>query len=507
MGKSEMIYHFNNVSLDTNLYQVNNADSPVDVEPKVFDLLVYLIEHRGRVVPREELLNSVWQGRVVSDTALSACLKAARKAIGDSGRRQNVIKTLHARGYQFVAPVSQSGQADAVRSHPSRRGVKPSIRIGAFRCLQEDEEAQTLAEELHDQILLRLSHRTGIRVMEAPAAQEESQRSSSDYVLSGRIRRIASEYRVNLSTVWSATEETVWAEGFTGDAPDLLAFAEEITNTVDAALRVELNAYDARRLADRDESQLNAAELLTKAAEYTYKVSIDDLRHGLALIDRALAIDPDDAMALAMRVGGGVMLACTVPDDMHDEDDAALSGMAHRSIELNPRSDYAFVARGSLRLLRLNNAHGALEDANRCLDMSPSYVDGLELMGSTLICLEQCDKAIEVLERAVALSKNDPFHAYILERLATARFLSGNLEGALADIDSALQLHSGVWTYHRLKAAILARQGREAAARESVGRVESLIGSPHILAVELPLPPAYKQLLESAAPVRTESKK
>ena len=72
-----MIYHFNKISLDTDRYQIRSVEGPVAIEPRVFDLLIYLIENRDRVVTREELLSSVWKGRVVSDTALSACLKAA----------------------------------------------------------------------------------------------------------------------------------------------------------------------------------------------------------------------------------------------------------------------------------------------------------------------------------------------------------------------------------------------------------------------------------------------
>lgn len=500
-----MIYHFNKISLDTDLYKVHDTKGPVAIEPRVFDLLVYLVQHRDRVVTRDELLTSVWQQRVVSDTALSACLKAARKAVGDSGRVQSVIRTVHGRGYQFVASVSEAAQPDTAEVPKMVKENKPSMLIDAFQCLPEDEENTTFAEELRDQLLLRFSSRTGIRVIEASNNYDASLPGLPDYLLSGRIRRMASKYRVSLSMIWRTTNETVWAEGFTGDVAKPLIFSEEVTDTVDSALRLQLNAYDARRLADRDELQLDTSELLTKAAEYSYKASIGDLRHALALIDRALTISPNDAMALAMRAQGGVELAATVPDELHEEDDHTLSQMADRAIELNHQSDYAFYGRGSLKLLRLNDIQGALEDAKHCLDLSPAYVDGLELMGSSLICLEQADQAIDPLKRAVMLSKDSPYHAYYLERLALARFLSGDLNGALTDVDSALQLHSGAWTFHRLKSAILTRQGKEISAKESLERALQLINTPHKMVIELPLPPSYRQALENAATLSTET--
>ncbi len=98
-----MIYRFNQCTLDTERYQLSLRDKPVSVEPLVFDLLVYLVENRERVVSREELLDNLWEGKVVTDSALGARLKDVRKAVQDSGSKQAVIKTLHSRGYQFIA--------------------------------------------------------------------------------------------------------------------------------------------------------------------------------------------------------------------------------------------------------------------------------------------------------------------------------------------------------------------------------------------------------------------
>ena len=102
-----MIYRFNECTLDTERFQLGLRDGPVSVEPLVFDLLVYLVKNRDRVVTREELLDKLWQGKVVTDSALGARLKDARKAVGDSGTRQEVIKTFHGRGYQFIAEASE----------------------------------------------------------------------------------------------------------------------------------------------------------------------------------------------------------------------------------------------------------------------------------------------------------------------------------------------------------------------------------------------------------------
>src|SRR5690349_9784535 len=102
-----MKYRIAEILIDTARFRISSGDSPVAVEPKVFDLLVYLLAHRDRVVTREELFKEVWDGREVSDATLSNHVKSARKVLGDSGELQSTIQTIRGRGYQFIAPVTE----------------------------------------------------------------------------------------------------------------------------------------------------------------------------------------------------------------------------------------------------------------------------------------------------------------------------------------------------------------------------------------------------------------
>src|SRR5262249_35044581 len=100
-------YRFAGFELDARLYQLRYADQPVSIEPKVFDVLIYLLHHRNRVVSKDELLEKLWPGQVVSETALTRCIMAARKAVHDDGTKQAIIETHHGRGYRFVAAVTE----------------------------------------------------------------------------------------------------------------------------------------------------------------------------------------------------------------------------------------------------------------------------------------------------------------------------------------------------------------------------------------------------------------
>jgi DNA-binding winged helix-turn-helix (wHTH) protein/tetratricopeptide (TPR) repeat protein len=100
-----LICSFGAFELDTDLFELRRAGVPVAVEPQVFSVLAYLVEHRDRVVTKNDLLDNVWGDRFVSEAALTTRIKAARRAVGDDGARQRMIKTVHGRGYRFIAAV------------------------------------------------------------------------------------------------------------------------------------------------------------------------------------------------------------------------------------------------------------------------------------------------------------------------------------------------------------------------------------------------------------------
>jgi DNA-binding winged helix-turn-helix (wHTH) protein len=102
-----MRYVFGDYTLDTLRYELRRAGAPIPLRPKVFHLLAYLLVHRDRVVPRQELCEHLWPKQFVSDSTLDACLAQARQAVGDSGRTQHVIQTRHGYGYRVVAAVEE----------------------------------------------------------------------------------------------------------------------------------------------------------------------------------------------------------------------------------------------------------------------------------------------------------------------------------------------------------------------------------------------------------------
>lgn len=103
-----MIYRFGDYSLDTTGFELRSNDEVVPVEPQVFSVLMYLVENRARVVSRDDLISSVWGGRIISDAALSSRISAVRQAVGDTGEAQQIVKTIRSRGFRFMADVTET---------------------------------------------------------------------------------------------------------------------------------------------------------------------------------------------------------------------------------------------------------------------------------------------------------------------------------------------------------------------------------------------------------------
>jgi DNA-binding winged helix-turn-helix (wHTH) protein len=125
-----MIYHFDDFELDMARFELRDDGAVQPLEPQVLTLLAYLIEHRERLVPKNELFEKLWDGRVVTDSTLTSRIKSARRAVGDSGKAQQFIKTIHGKGFRFIADV-QYAHNSGIDSH--RSSVEPTARV-CLRC-------------------------------------------------------------------------------------------------------------------------------------------------------------------------------------------------------------------------------------------------------------------------------------------------------------------------------------------------------------------------------------
>jgi DNA-binding winged helix-turn-helix (wHTH) protein len=175
-----MLYHFSDYELDERLYQLRRGGKPVEIEPKVFDVLVYLMRHRDHVVSKDELLEKLWPEQVVSETALTRCIVAARKAVGDDGTKQEVIETQHGRGYRFIAPVSERGVERKLAA------VFSADVKGYSRLMGEDEVGTVRTLTIYRQLMTTIIQQHHGRVVDSPGDNLLAEFCQRDRCCTGR---------------------------------------------------------------------------------------------------------------------------------------------------------------------------------------------------------------------------------------------------------------------------------------------------------------------------------
>src|SRR4051812_14544744 len=126
-------YTFGDVRVDLGRMAVTRGSTPIPLEPKAFDVLVYLLEHRDRVVAKDEILDAVWTGTFVTPNVLTRAVAQIRKALGDESQDARYIETLAKRGYRFIAPVTVSGAGATAAESPAAPAPPPPVQPARIR--------------------------------------------------------------------------------------------------------------------------------------------------------------------------------------------------------------------------------------------------------------------------------------------------------------------------------------------------------------------------------------
>ena len=234
------------------------------VEPQVFDLLVYLIESRGRVVSKDDLIAAVWGGRIVSDSTLTSRINAARKAVGDSGGEQKLIRTIARKGFRFVGEAHVVGAAAAHAGAPDQ-GAEPArptlplpdraaIAVLPFTNMTSDPAQEYFSDGISEDIIAALSKLRWFFVIARNSSfaykgkmahlKQIADELGVGYVVEGSVRKVGDRVRITAQLNYVATGSQIWAEHYDRDLADVFAVQDEITEAIVAAVEPQLYAAE-----------------------------------------------------------------------------------------------------------------------------------------------------------------------------------------------------------------------------------------------------------------------
>jgi len=308
-------YVFEDCILDVDRRELRRGGQLRAVEPKAFDLLLYLIGHRDRVVSRDDLIAHVWNGRFVSESALASCINAARTAVADTGDAQRLIKTLPRKGIRFVARVQEESEtagatpAQAPRTTPAH-GELPSIAVLPFTNMSGDPEQDYFADGMADEIITALSRCPWLFVIARNSSFTYKGRTidvrhvgrdlGARYVLEGSVRRSGKRLRFAAQLVNASSGAHIWADRFEGEMDDVFSLQDRITERVVAAIEPNVQFAEVERVRQKPAANLDAYELLLRALQLEHEFTEQSLADALRYLRQAIAIDPSYAPALAL---------------------------------------------------------------------------------------------------------------------------------------------------------------------------------------------------------------
>ena len=225
-----MRYLFEDYCLDTDRRELRLGGMQVHMEPQVFDLIEHLVRHREHVVSRDELIASVWGGRIVSESALSTRINAARAALGDSGEQQRLIKTIPRKGVRFVGEVREAAApagAIPLAQPPPSLPEKPSIAVLPFANLSGDPGQDYFTDGIVEDIITGLSRMGWLFVIarnssftykgRAVDVKQVGRELGVRYVLEGSLRKASDRVRITAQLIDAATGSHLSAERFDGN--------------------------------------------------------------------------------------------------------------------------------------------------------------------------------------------------------------------------------------------------------------------------------------------------
>jgi adenylate cyclase len=430
------MFQFEGYTLDIARSSLRNADRDVELRPKAFEVLRYLIENADRLVTKEELIKAVWPNVIVTDQVLAHCVSEVRQAIGDDG--QAIIKTVPRRGYRFAATVvhlAMSAAAAAPRTAPTAEsqsaspdsGVRsqsplldrPSVAVLPFANLNSDPQQDYFSDGITEDIITELSRFSELLVIarnssfqykgKAVDILQVGRELGARYVLEGSVRRSGDRVRITAQLVDAVTGLHRWAERYDRELGDIFGVQDEVARAIVAFLAAHVNRAETERAMlkppaawEAYEYYLRGAEAFLLHANGRTKASLDDARR---LLEQSLAIDPGHARAAAM-LSWTHLRAYIEPFDGDYLSPAALDRaveLAEAAVRLDPRLPQARAQLGYVLIWKRQRDAGIAE-FERAFALNRNFTD--DRFAQALMYVGQPARAIEVLEANIRL---DPF--------------------------------------------------------------------------------------------------
>jgi TolB-like protein/DNA-binding winged helix-turn-helix (wHTH) protein len=439
-----MKYRFSDFEIDLALHELRRKGASVHIEPQVFDLIVHLVRNHDRVVSKDELIDTIWNGRAISEAAFSSRINGARRVLGDNGTDQLYIRTLQRRGFRFVGDVQAVGalEGDAIgraaaSDVPARVSIstdvahlddvvsdaikaeavtRASIAVLPFANVSNDQDNDYFSYGLTEDIIRLLARNRWLSVISRHStigfqnrvvdAREVGAQLGVSYVMSGSVRKTRNAVRITAELARAADGKQLWSDNYDLQLENIFDIQEEMARQIAATIEPELSKVEQQLAARKAPESLDAWDCYQRGLWNLWRFTTPGFDSAETYFQRAIATDPEFAR------GHGALSYVNIQRSLYDDPkdrparlETALR-QARLAVALDNLDCFCHCALGrALCLTRQNDE--ALAAIDLALELNPSFAQGYFAQGFNLLWYGREIEAETLLDRATILSPRD----------------------------------------------------------------------------------------------------
>ena len=505
------------------------GEEEIRLTPKAFAVLQYLLNHRGRLVTREQLLEAVWPGVVVNDTAPASAIRELRKALDDDAKTPRYIETIHRRGYRFIGQLSKDEKPTTV-SHvsalPNSRKIvnwhywvavafvfvmsitgffylhasdqqidsaseaklayplpdKPSLVVIPFANLNGDSAQDYLVDGITDNITTALAKIPKLFVIarnssfaykgEPISVKQVAAELGVRYVLQGSVQRDDNHIRINTQLIDTVTGHYLWAEDYDQELNTIFAFQDDITTQVATELEVKLTHGEMARVWRRQTDKPEAYHYLLQGIERFNAFTELDVQQALQLFEKTVALDSGFAGAWSWL--GWTYHAQAKQGWVKDRAAAfeRASELAHKALIIDSHNADAYALLGSIHWYHHKQFEKAVEYSRKAVELDPNFADNLVVLAIRLVGLGQTNEALVLVKKAMRINPHYP--GWYPGTLGWAYLVQGEYDKAITELEKTLGYYPDSRISRSELAAAYAYAGKSTEARAAVAKIREL---------------------------------
>ena len=463
------IYEFGGFRLESVQRRLLYQGKAVPLKPKVLDLLQFLVERRGELIVKEDLMKEIWPDTIVEENNITVSMSILRKILGEDRENPKFIETVPRRGYRFVAEVVETIEIPIKETteRPTEPQEEPidSLAVLPMEGASHDFSSEYLSDGITESIINMLSRIPKLRVLACSTVfrfkgkdtdpQQVGTLLNVKAVMMIRVIRLEEKLIIRSQLVKVSDGSQLWGEQYCRDPSDILAIQEEIAKAITESLKFKLTLYDKISLTKQSTYSVEAYNLYLRGRYFWNKFSKQWVLKAIKVFEEAIAIDSGYALAYC-----GLADAYFRLSNVHVPPRVALplaKENALRAVEIDENLAEAHSSLGLVKVYYDHDWNGAESEFRKALKLNPDLVSAHQRFGSYLTFMGRFEESIRHYEIARDL---DPLSLQINMNLATTYYLRGEYDRAIKHLTMTCELDPNFIPTHFVLGSVYVQQGR-----------------------------------------------